>query len=355
MNKRIERLRTRMKDRDLEAFIISTPENRRYLSGFTGSAGYLLITQSEALLATDFRYTEQAGGQSPDYEIIKVGRSWEWLAEQLSEHRINRAGFESTNLTVSSYQHMTETVKKISPNDQITLLATAGLVEGLRSIKDADELTKLQMAIDISDKAIETVGPNIQPGETEREIAWRLEKVMREFGADSLSFDTIVAAGSNGAMPHHRPTDRPVQPGEPIVIDMGAQLEGYCSDITRTVCVGQPDDKFQQVYDMVLTAQLTAIETLKPNMTGDQGDGLARAVLQEAGYAEQFGHSLGHGIGLEVHEYPGVGPGSTNVLEEGMVFSVEPGIYITGWGGVRIEDLVVLQSDGAKPLSRARK
>jgi len=344
-----------MNQRNLEGFIVSTPENRRYLSGFTGSAGYLLITQSEAILATDFRYTEQAGGQSPDYEIIQVGRGWEWLSAQLAKHQVTKIGFESSHLTVSSYQNMTETIKKKSSNDQIALLATAGLVEGLRSIKDAEELNKLQMAIDISDRAIEDVGSTIQPGETEREIAWKLEKAMRELGADSLSFDTIVAAGPNGAMPHHQPTDRAVKAGEPIVIDMGAQLDGYCSDITRTVCVGDPDEKFQQVYDMVLTAQLTAIETLKPDMTGEQGDGLARAVLQEAGYAQQFGHSLGHGIGLEVHEYPGVGPGSPNILEEGMVFSVEPGVYITGWGGIRIEDLVLLQSDGAKPLSQAPK
>ena len=355
MNNRIERLRQKMEEKGLEAFLVSTPENRRYLSGFSGSAGYLLITGNEAILATDFRYTEQAGGQAPDYEVMRVSRNWQWLAEQLSKLGIKKAGFESTNMTVASYQQMTETVKELPSDGRPSLMATKGIVEGLRAVKDAEELAKLQGAIDISDKAIEEIGPRIQPGETELEVAWRLERTMRELGADALSFDTIVAAGPNGAMPHHHPTDRRVQAGEPVVIDMGALLDGYCSDITRTVCVGEPDEKFRQVYDMVLAAQLTAIETLKPAMTGGEGDGLARAVLEEAGYAEHFGHSLGHGIGLEVHEYPGVGPGSPNVLEEGMVFSVEPGVYLTGWGGVRIEDLVVLESGGARPLSKAKK
>ena len=178
---------------------------------------------------------------------------------------------------------------------------------------------------------------------------------MREFGSEGTSFDTIVAAGPNGAMAHHRPSDTSIRRGEPIVIDMGAQVGGYCSDITRTVVVGEPDETFRKIYDIVLGAQLTAISTVRVGMTGEECDGLSRTVISEAGYGDNFGHSLGHGVGLEVHENPRVGPKAANTLESGMVFTVEPGIYLSGWGGVRIEDIVILGEDGAKPLSKASK
>ena len=182
-----------------------------------------------------------------------------------------------------------------------------------------------------------------------------MEKAMREYGADSNSFDTIVARGPNSAMPHHRASDDVIQLGDPVVIDMGALRNGYCSDITRTIFVGDPDDEYKKIYDLVLTAQLTAIETIQPGMPGQTGDSLARTVLNEAGYGDNFGHSLGHGIGLDVHELPRLSPNSQDILSENMIFSVEPGIYISGWGGVRIEDLVILTKDGAKQLSKAKK
>jgi Xaa-Pro aminopeptidase len=216
-------------------------------------------------------------------------------------------------------------------------------------------MVMLQKAIDASDSAMEAVCPNIKAGMTEKEVAWLMEKAMRDSGADGLSFDTIVAAGPNGAMAHHEPSDRPIQAGEPIVIDMGAIADGYCSDITRTVVVGEPDETFNKIYDIVLGAQLTAINTVKAGMTGEDCDGLSRMVISEAGYGDNFGHSLGHGVGLKVHERPGVGPRSTDALEPNMVFTVEPGIYLPGWGGVRIEDIVVLEDSGAKVLSKASK
>ncbi|MBM3925790.1 MAG: aminopeptidase P family protein [SAR202 cluster bacterium] len=355
MNNRLRRLRQVMAEKDLDAFLVSTPENRRYVSGFTGSAGYLLVTQAQALLATDFRYIEQATGQSPDFQVIRVGRNWNWFLEQSQAMAFNKVGFEGQNVTVSSYNALIEALQASDQANKPSLIATSGVIETLRAVKEPGELMLLQRAIDISDKALKVIVPTIKPGETEREIAWRLEKAMREFGADAPSFDTIVAAGPNGAMPHHRPSDRPVQAGEPVVIDMGARLNGYCSDITRTICVGEPDEMFRKIYDYVLGAQLTAIATIKPGMTGGEGDGMARQVIDKAGHGETFGHSLGHGIGLAVHESPWVGPNAANVLEENMVFSVEPGIYITGWGGVRIEDLVALESSGARVLSKARK
>ena len=351
---RLNRLRSALSAKKLDAILISTPENRQYLSGFVGTAGWLLISHESAILATDFRYTEQAANQAPDFEVLQVA-GWKWLVEQLEELGPARVGFESQHVTMAAYRRIVSTIKDMDEDKRPTFVATSNLVENIRAVKDVHELTMLQSVIDISDKAMETVIPTLQAGQTEREIAWMMEKAMREFGADSLSFDTIVAGGPNGAMPHHRAGDRPVQEGEPIVIDMGAKLNGYCSDITRTACIGQPDDQFRKIYNLVLGAQLTAIATLKPTLNGEEADNLARTVLDDAGYKENFGHSLGHGIGLAVHEFPRVGPTSPDILEESMVFSVEPGIYLSGWGGVRIEDLVVLEGEGARPLSKARK
>ena len=351
---RLKRLRTALEEKNLDAILISTPENRQYLSGFVGTAGWLLISRERAILATDFRYTEQAGKQAPDFEVLQVG-GWNWLVEQLEEIGPARVGFESQHVTMAAYRRIIAAIKDMPEDKRPTLVATSNLIENIRAVKDAQELVLLQNVIDISDKAMETVTPTLQAGQTEREIAWLLEKAMREYGADSLSFDTIVAGGPNGAMPHHRASDRPVQEGEPIVIDMGAKLDGYCSDITRTICIGQHDDQFRKIYNLVLGAQLTAISTLKPSLNGEEADNLARTVLDEAGFQKNFGHSLGHGIGLAVHEFPRVGPTSPDILEESMVFSVEPGIYLSGWGGVRIEDLVVMEEAGARPLSKARK
>jgi Xaa-Pro aminopeptidase len=201
-------------------------------------------------------------------------------------------------------------------------------VEKLRVIKDAEEVTLLQKAINASDAAMDAACSTLEEGMTEREVAWRMEAAMREFGADSTSFNTIVASGPNGAMPHHRPTERPIRQGEPVVIDMGARVGGYCSDITRTVVVGEPDETFNKIYDIV---------------------------IEHASYGDNFGHGLGHGVGLAVHESPRVGPVSTERLDLNMVFTIEPGIYLPGWGGVRIEDIVILEKEGARPLSKARK
>ena len=355
MNTRIQRLRQQLDEIKHDAILITNPENRRYMSGFTGSAGLILISADRAILATDFRYVEQAQAQSPDFEIIHIERAWHWLIELASEMRLQTVGFESTTMTVHSFKQLVELTNNQPSNKKVSFVSTEGIVEKLRSIKDPKELEALQKAIDISDRAMENIIPSIQAGQTEKEVAWNLERAMRELGADSMSFDIIVATGANGAMPHHRPTTQILQSRDPLVIDMGAKVGGYCSDITRTICVGEPDERFQNIYSLVLGAQLTAIATIKPQMTGEEGDGLARHVLDKAGYKGYFGHSLGHGIGLEVHEHPGLGPRSPNVLKEGMVFSVEPGIYLSGWGGVRIEDLVVLESDGARPLSKATK
>ena len=355
MRDRTDRLVSQLPEHEVDAMLISTAENRRYLSGFTGSAGYLLISNDHAVLVTDSRYTEQATSQAPDYQVLQVRGGWDWLIELLKETSVRRLGFESQNMTVSTYNSLLDAVKQDESLNKVSIVATAGITEEQRAIKDGNELTSLQKAIDASDRAMEAMCPQIKEGMTEREVAWRMEMAMRDFGADSISFDTIVAAGPNGAMAHHRPSDRPIGRGEPIVIDMGAKVGGYCSDITRTVVVGEPDETFRKIYDIVLGAQLTAINTVKPGMTGEEGDGLARTVIEEAGYGDNFGHGLGHGVGLAVHENPRVGPRSSDLLATETVFTVEPGIYLSGWGGVRIEDIVVLGNEGAAPLSKASK
>ena len=355
MRDRTDQLIAKLPEKDLEAMLISTPENRQYLSGFTGSAGYLLISKGQAVLATDSRYTEQAANQASGYQVLQVRGGWDWLMEWLEETGVKRLGFESQNMTVAAYNGLLEALKRRDSLSRVSLVPTSELAEDQRTIKDREELAMLQKAIDASDAAMEAVCPEIREGMSEREVAWRMEVAMRDLGADGISFDTIVAAGPNGAMAHHRPSDLPIAGGEPIVIDMGAKVGGYCSDITRTIVVGEPDETFRKVYDTVLGAQLTAINTVKTGMTGEECDALARTVIAEAGYGDNFGHSLGHGVGLAVHEFPRVSPRSSDLLQTDTVFTVEPGIYITGWGGVRIEDIVILGSDGATPLSKARK
>ena len=348
---RINRLRRRMQEENLDAFFVTSPENRQYLSGFTGSAGYLFITPSSAMLATDFRYTEQAGIQSPSYEVMRISGSLEWFKGMASDLGARRIGFEGSNVNVNLHQALVKELRNLRPVPK--LVATASMVDELRAVKEPEELAMLEHAVFIADTAMEQVSQRIRPGMTEKEVAWQMEVAMRELGADSISFDTIVAAGPNGARPHHRAGDYVIQQGDPIVIDMGAKYNGYCSDMTRTFVVGEADEMFRKVYDIVLAAQETAEVAVRAGMTGGETDGLARKIIGDAGYGESFGHSLGHGIGLAVHEFPRVGPSSTGVIEDGMIFSVEPGIYLTGWGGVRIEDLVVMENGVARVLNKA--
>ncbi len=355
MKERVEGLVAQFPDKDLDGVLISAPENRRYLSGFSGSAGYLFITKANAILVTDSRYTEQATNQSPDFEVRQVRGGWAWLVEELKASGVKKVGFESQDLTVSSYNSLIDAIKGESTLGGVSFVPAPGLAENQRIVKDQEELALLQLAIDAADKAMDLVCPAITPGMTEREVAWKMETAMRDAGADTISFDTIVAAGPNGAMAHHQPTDYVIKQGDPIVIDMGAKVSGYCSDLSRSISVGEPDETFKKIYDIVLGAQLTAINTVRAGMTGEETDLLSRNVITEAGYGDNFGHSLGHGVGLEIHENPRVGPRSTDVLELNTVFTVEPGIYLTGWGGIRIEDIVILREDGAAPLSKASK
>ena len=351
---RLSRLRQRLAELEVDAIFISQPENRLYLSGFNGSAGYLLITEKDAIIATDFRYIEQVKQQSPDYRVFQItGDMANWFPELSAGLKGQKLGFESRHMSLAMYRQIKDIIKKLASPPKLVPLEE--LVESLRAVKEAEEIEVITQAADISDQAFQHIAENIEAGMSEREVAWEVEKFMREHGSQTVPFDLIVAAGPNAALPHARPSERVIQEGEPVLLDIGARVNGYSSDLTRTICLGQPDDSYKKVYDIVLGAQLTALELIKEGITGEQADNLARTVIAEAGYAEAFGHGLGHGVGLAAHETPRLGPGSGEELVSGMVFTIEPGVYLPGWGGVRIEDLVILEDGQLRVLSKAKK
>jgi Xaa-Pro aminopeptidase len=353
---RLAKLRNTLIEEDLDAILITHETNRRYLSGFTGSAGTLIVSQDRALLATDFRYYEQVEKQSLNFELCKVtGQLTDLLPDLLTELGVRRLGYESDHVTVELYRQLSDALP-----EGVEFVATTGIVREIRAEKDADELATLQRAIDLTDVAYAHIVQFAQPGMTELEVAWELERFMRTGGAEKMAF-IIVGSGPNGAMPHMRPTDRVIQAGDPVVIDIGAVVDGYYSDLTRTVALGEPSAKYLEVYEVVLRAQEAALRGIRPGMTGREADGLARQVIEDAGYGHHFGHGLGHGIGLwalNSRNKPSLSAryeGGKEPLRPGMVFTVEPGIYLPGEFGVRIEDDVILHKDGVQVLTRAVK
>ena len=352
---RVEKLRSHLENQQIDAMLISSPENRRYLSGFAGSAGYLLVTEKEQVLATDFRYIEQAEQQAPGYRIERITASAAWLPQLALNAGITRIGFEANNVSIATHSTFLKAIQDDLESSNLELIATNEVIDRMRAIKDKDELELIEKAIMVTDQAFEDVSTSIKPGITEKRVAWELEKSMREQGAEGLAFDIIVGAGINGALPHHLADDTPILSGQSVVIDMGAKYQGYCADLTRTIFVGDLDEQFETVYSTVLSAQLEAEEKVSPGMTGGEVDAISRDIISEAGYGDHFGHSLGHGVGLAVHEHPRVGPKADNRIEDGMVFTIEPGIYLTDWGGVRIEDIVVMEGGSARVLSNATK
>ena len=347
---RLTKLRETIKKEDVDALLIGQPQNRRYLSGFTGSAGWLLITAERSVLATDFRYYEQVGRQSPDWELAKITAKFtDLLPDLLAALGVRRLGFESEHLTVAQLEAFREAAAKVEwqPLKQT--------VERLRMIKDEAEIEALRRSAALNDEAFAHLLSVIEPGMTERAVAWEIESYLRTHGASKVSFDPIVAAGPNGALPHARPGDRVIRAGEPIVIDMGCVLDGYCSDMTRTICLGKPKAKYLEIWNLVLRAQQTALEGIHAGMEGVEADALARQVIEEAGYGDKFGHSLGHGVGLSVHEGPRASKLSEDTLQAGMSLTVEPGIYLPGEFGVRIEDLVIIGEEGVENLTHSPK
>ncbi|HEX9896569.1 MAG TPA: Xaa-Pro peptidase family protein [Dehalococcoidales bacterium] len=353
---RLAKLRQELTKREVDAIFISQPGNRYYISGFDGSAGYLFITPKDAVLATDFRYFEQVKQQSPHFTLFEIkGRTDEWFPKLLEGHEIQRLGFESPYITFDFYHELVAILDRKRP--RLHLVPLENTVEKLRGVKEPEEIECIQRAAEIGDAAFDSVTARLKPGITELQLAWKLEKSMREAGSQSMPFGIIVAAGLNAALPHHQPTDRPIAAGEPVVIDMGAKFKNYGSDLTRTICLGKPDKTFYKIYDIVLRAQEAAIDGICAGMNGIQADSLARSIISTAGYGNVFGHGLGHGVGLATHDpAPRLSPlATTDALTDGMVFSIEPGIYLPEWGGIRIEDLAVMENGKVKLLSHARK
>lgn len=358
MSQRLKLLRAAMSEKGLPAMLIGAASNRRYLSGFSGSYGWLAITSSAAYLLTDSRYLIQAGQEAPVYNVRQLINPGPGLPERLlgiaGEQDLKQVGFEAAHMSVAEHARLLEAVE-----GQLELVPVEGLIEGLREIKDEAELAVMRRAIALTDRVIETVTARLLPDHSERQAAWMIEQAMREGGAEGTAFPIIVAAGPNAALPHHHPGDEPLGANRPIVIDMGARIDGYNADLTRTVVLGKPDKRFWTIYHTVLEAQQRAIAGLRPGLLAHEADALARDFIAAAGYGDHFGHGLGHGIGLDVHEGPSVRwtqPGGTSApLQPGMVTSIEPGIYLEDWGGVRIEDLVLITESGCEVLSAAPK
>jgi Xaa-Pro aminopeptidase len=346
---KLQKIRSRMQG-ELDAFVITSGYNRRYVSGFTGSSGCCLITAQAAELITDFRYIEQATKQAQGFEIVRhEGDMLEMAVERARQHGSKRLGFEKNHLTYALFQRLQELAQEIE------LVPVAGIVEDARLVKTPEEVQIIKEAAEIADKAFAHILTYIKPGMTELQVANELEFYMRSLGAASSSFDIIVASGVRSALPHGVASDKVIEAGDMVTLDFGAYYKGYCSDITRTIAVGEPGEKMREIYDIVLRAQLNGVAKLKSGMTGKEADALTRDIITAAGYGPYFGHSTGHGIGLEVHEGPGLSVRGEQVLVPGMVVTVEPGIYLEGVGGVRIEDDVLITENGCEILTKSPK
>ncbi|MCA0754530.1 Xaa-Pro peptidase family protein [Paenibacillus sp. N4] len=349
-NGRVTRLRGLLAERGFEAILIGSGYNRRYISGFTGSSGMVLVTDSDCYLLTDFRYRTQAPEQAPGFKIVEHGANpMQDVKELLAQHKISKLAFEQDHVVYSQFASWTETLAGIA------LEPASGLVEQLRMIKEEAELQVMQEAAELADKTFRHILNIIRPGVREKDIALEMEVYMRSHGATSSSFDTIVASGERSALPHGVASDRVIRENEFVKLDFGAYYNGYCSDLTRTVVVGKPEDKHREIYDIVLEAQLHALSSIKPGMTGREADALARDVIAKYGYGDLFGHGTGHGLGMEIHEAPRLSKLSDTILTPGMTVTVEPGIYVPGFGGVRIEDDIVITETGIKILTSSPK
>lgn len=350
MEKRVNRLRNSFETAKVDAFLITSEYNRRYVSLFSGTTAHLLITSEEALLITDFRYLEQAVQEAPYFKVVNNQRKMmETVAEEVKKRKIKRLGFEENHISFGEYQ------KWLSLLDGVELVPMGNTIEKLRLYKDEGELEKIKKAARIADEAFAHVLHFIRPGVTENEVAAELEYQMRKLGASGPSFDTIVASGYRSAMPHGKASEKRIETGELVTLDFGAIYQGYVSDLTRTVAVGEISPKLKEIYEICLEAQLTGIRGLGPGMTGKEADAVCRDFIQAKGYGEAFGHGTGHGIGLEIHEDPTLSLSGEMILEPGMVVTVEPGIYLPGIGGVRIEDDILITEEGNEVLTKSKK
>jgi Xaa-Pro aminopeptidase len=347
--RRVAQTRQEMDTRGLPALLVTDRTNVGWLSGFTGSSGFVLLTDRTAVFATDSRYMTQAAYECPGFVLHQLASSApEEVVAVLLEANAARIAVEADSMTVATHSGLSERL-----TGQAELVATSRLVADLRMAKDPDEVAIVERACAAVDETFEHIRGFIVPGATEREVMLELEWHMRRHHRAEVAFDSIVASGERSALPHGRASERILQPGDLVTLDYGARIEGYCSDITRTVVLGRASPKQREVYDVVVAALARAIEGVRPGAAGAEVDALARDLIREAGYGEFFGHGLGHSLGRDVHDGPGLAPTSKITLAEGMVLTVEPGIYIPEWGGVRVEQDVVVTQGGCRLLTHA--
>ncbi|MFH1058064.1 MAG: Xaa-Pro peptidase family protein [Pseudomonadota bacterium] len=354
---RLERLRAVIRRQKLDGLLVTHPANRFYLSGyhagdgqFGESSGALLITQTDALLLTDFRYALSAAEQAPLFTPVIYRRN---LAAELAEiaqaRRLKKIGCEADALLISQHTRLADALAGVE------LIPTLDLVAGLRVLKHPDEVAAITKSLHLMESVLDGVMASDLVGKTERQVALMILRGIEAAGGDGPSFEPIVASGPNAAEPHAEPGGRVIAPGDTVILDVGAKLDGYCSDITRTLMAGglaAAPPQFAEIYGTTRKAMLTAVAGIRPGMSGKQADALAREVIAAAGHGERFGHSLGHGVGLMTHEDPHVSPVSPEALKPGMIFTIEPGIYLPGWGGVRLEQMVLLTPTGCQLLNR---
>src|SRR5580658_825289 len=360
---RLERLRQSLDGAEVDAIVVTTLANVRYLTGFTGSAGVVVVTEKGATLTTDGRYRTQSAEQLATAAVdsmvaITIGDAQtqrDAVRAALVDAAAGRIGLEADNVTWSSQRRWAELLEEAG-----SLVPTTGVVEALRQVKDAGEIARMARAAAIADDALREVLPLFaeagRRSVTELEFALALDTAMRRGGAEDRAFDTIVAAGPNSAKPHHQPTERSIAPGDPVVVDFGATYEGYRSDMTRTFCIGgEPEGELARVFAVVTESQAKGVAAVGPGAAARDVDQVCRDVIAEAGWAERFEHGTGHGVGLDIHEAPTVSPLGTAILAPGVVVTVEPGVYLPGIGGVRIEDTLVVTEDGSRPLTTFTK
>lgn len=345
----IQHIQKKLISEDLEALLVTSPYNLRYVSGFTGSTGLAVITKEKAFFVTDFRYTEQANEQAVGYQIIEnKGPIYDEVKKIVEKEKIKELGFEENYVTFSTY-------KTLEDKLECTLKPITQVIETLREVKSEEEIATIQKAIHITEQAFEHILSYIKEGMTEIQVANELDFFMREKGAAGVSFDTIVASGVRSAMPHGVASNKKIEHGDLITIDFGCYYNGYVSDMTRTFALGDPGEQLKEIHQIVLDANLKVTEAAKAGVTGAELDAVARDYITEHGYGEAFGHSTGHGIGLEVHEGPGINYKNDKPLVSGNIITNEPGIYLPGVGGVRIEDDLLITEEGNKNLMSCSK
>ena len=347
MNK-LEQVHEILNHKRLDAMIVLSDFNRRYLSGFTGTSGALIITHNKNYLVADFRYIEQATKQAPEFEIInrQNGLITE-IKNILEQAQLSNIGFEGHQISYDTYVELNK--------GMITLISISDSIDKIREVKSEEEIKLIRKAAEIVDKTYDYILTVVKVGMSEREIKALLESKMLELGADGPSFDTIVASGYRGALPHGVASDKLIEKGDMITLDFGAYYRGYCSDITRTFAIREPDPKMKEIYNIVLSSQIKAIDEIRPGMTVQEADALSRDYIDAHGYGQEFGHSLGHGIGLDIHEGPLLSKNSTGELQVNNCVTIEPGIYVDGLGGVRIEDDILITENGCDVFTKCTK